>query len=134
MNKFEKDIKLKQFLKFYTPESPGPDFSGRVMKSIFEEQSSLEQVRKYPVLRRSFWVFLLLFTTLIVFAVISRSNTDQSVITNFLTDEILTGYRSFITQIGTLPLSMASILTATSLLVFLGNLLDKRLDDSNTRI
>ena len=134
MHKFEKDIKLKQFLKSYTPESPGPEFSGRVMKSIYEEQSYLEQVRKYPVLRRSFWVFLLLFTALIVFAVISGSYTDQSAVMNIRTDKILTVYRSFISQIGTLPLSMASILTATSLLVFLGNMLDKRLNNVNAGI
>ncbi|MDD4756734.1 MAG: hypothetical protein PHG29_11695 [Prolixibacteraceae bacterium] len=104
------------------------------MKSIYEEQSYLEQVRKYPVLRRSFWVFFLLFTALIVFAVISGSSTGQSAVVNIRTDEILTGYRSFISQIGALPLSMASILTATSLLVFVGNLLDKRLSDINTGI
>ncbi|MDD4143390.1 MAG: hypothetical protein PHN68_02030 [Prolixibacteraceae bacterium] len=130
MNHFEKDIKLRQLLKTITPESPGPDFSNRVMKSIFEEQFSLEQLKKYPVLKKSFWVFLSLFAILIAIAVvlsiISGTYPDQSTLQNFGMDKILTGYQSFLTQLGTLPVSIASILTATSLLVLMELLFDKK--------
>jgi len=117
-------------LKSYIPESPTNDFSDRVMNRIFEEQRSLEQVKRYPVLGRSFWVFLSLFAVLIalvvIYSVTSGSDPERFLSLNFDLSNIFTGYLSLLTQTGTMPLSMASILIATSLLILLENFLDKR--------
>lgn len=131
MNQFEKDLKLEQLLKNYVPDSPEPDFQDRVMKGIFREQYAPEQLKKYPVLGRSFWIFLLLFAILIsfvvIFASISGASSGESAITAAGINKISEGYHSFLSQIGTLPMSIATILTATSLLILLGGVLDKNI-------
>lgn len=138
MNDFEKDIKLKQFLNIHTPESPDPDFSDRVMKSIFKEQHSQEQLKKDHVLGRSFWIFLSLFVLLIsmvaIFPSISGASSPQLFVTGTGMNTFLEGYHSFLSQIETLPLNIATILTATSLLILLGNRLDKKFYGMNARI
>jgi hypothetical protein len=130
MKTFEEDLELKQLLKNVKTESPGSDFSARVMKQIFAEQTALERVRKEPVLGKGFWVILSLFAVLIAAVALSSgapaSNITPALLSEINTDAVMTGYRSFFEKLGGLPVSIAGIFLATSLLVFLEKILGSR--------
>jgi hypothetical protein len=130
MKTFEEDLELKQLLKNVKTESPGSDFSARVMKQIFAEQAALERVRKEPVLGKGFWVILSLFAVLIAAVALSpgapASNITPALLSEINTDAVMTGYRSFFEKLGGLPVSIAGIFLATSLLVFLEKILGSR--------
>lgn len=130
MKTFEEDLELKQLLKNVKTESPGSDFSARVMKQIFAEQTALERVRKEPVLGKGFWVILSLFAVLIAAVALSSgapaSNTTPALLSEINTDAVMTGYRLFFEKLGGLPVSIAGIFLATSLLVFLEKILGSR--------
>ena len=131
MKTFEEDKELRQLLRAVKPESPGVDFSTRVMKRVFEEQAVLERVKAEPVLKRGFWVIVALFAVLIgimiwAFGTHPVSESTPAFLTEMNTDNILTGYRAFFDKFGALPASLAGIFLASSLLVFLEKLLDSR--------
>ena len=125
------DKKLKELLKYAKPESPGSDFSGRVMNRIFEEKAALEQVKSEPVLGRGFWIILALFALLIGAVTIFSGNGTSAegslnLLQNVNTEAVKTGYQSFFEKLGTVPLSIAGILLASSLLLFLEKFLSKQ--------
>jgi len=125
------DKKLKELLQYAKLESPNNDFSARVMNRIFEEKGALEQVKKLPVLGKSFWVILALFVGLIViFAALSGSGVSTGnslyLLQNVNTEVVKTGYQSVFDKIGTVPVSISGILMASSLLLFLDKFLSKR--------
>lgn len=130
MKTFEEDLELKQLLKNVKTESPGSDFSARVMKQVFAEQAALERVRKEPVLGKGFWVILSLFAVLIAAVALlpggTASNSAPALLSEINTDAVMTGYRSFFEKLGGLPVSIAGIFLATSLLVFLEKILGSR--------
>lgn len=125
------DKKLKELLKYAKLESPANDFSARVMNRIFEEKAALEQVKSEPVLGRGFWVILALFAGLFVsVAVLSGNGAPAGESLNLLqgvnTEAVKTGYQSVFDKLGAVPLSIAGILLASSLLLFLEKFLSKR--------
>lgn len=125
------DKKLKELLKYAKPESPGSDFSARVMNRVFEEKAALEQVKSEPVLGRGFWIILALFAGLMaIVAFLSGSGASAESSLNLLqnvnTEAVKTGYQSVFDKLGTVPLSIAGIFLASSLLLFLEKFLSKR--------
>lgn len=125
------DKKLKELLKYAKLESPANDFSARVMNRIFEEKAALEQVKSEPVLGRGFWIILALFAGLIAivaFLSASGASTEGSLnlLQNVNTEAVKTGYQSVFEKLGAAPLSIAGILLASSLLLFLEKFLSKR--------
>lgn len=125
------DKKLKELLQYAKLESPNNDFSARVMNRIFEEKGALEQVQKLPVLGKGFWVILALFAGLIViFLALSGSGVSTgnslNLLQNVNTEVVKTGYESVFDKIGTVPMSIAGILMASSLLLFLDKFLSRR--------
>jgi hypothetical protein len=125
------DNELRRLLKSVKPESPGFDFSDRVMNRIFEEQNALEQVKMEPLLGKGFWIILALF--LVLFAVMAMvsgnspsAETTPALIPDINTENVLTGYRAFFEKLGNLPASLAGIFLATSLLVVLEKFLGSR--------
>lgn len=131
MKTFEEDKKLGQLLRSARPESPGRGFSSRVMDRIFEEQYGLEQVKQQPVLGRGFWIILALFAVLLgIFVLLSGGgqevNSSPALFPDVNTDAVMTGYRSFFEKLGGLPASVAGILMASSLLIFLERFLGSR--------
>jgi hypothetical protein len=89
------DKKLKAFLNSAQLESPGADFSARVMNHVFVEKAALEQVKSEPLLEVD-------------------------------TSAVATGYQNFFEKLGAAPLSVAGILLATSVLLFLEKFLSNR--------
>jgi hypothetical protein len=131
MKTFEEDKELKQLLKSVKLESPGADFSARVMNRVFAEQPELEQVKSLPVLGKGFWIILALFAAL--FAAIlfvsgggSVSEQTPALLSQINTEPVLTGYRAFFDKFANLPAGIAGILMGASLLLLLEKFLGSR--------
>lgn len=131
MKTFEEDKELKQLLKSIKLESPGADFSARVMNRVFAEQPALEQVKQIPVLGRGFWIIISLFAALIVLVALfsgesSVAGQTPALLPQVNTDAVMTGYRSFFDRFSNLPAGIAGIFIGASLLVFLEKFLSTR--------
>ncbi len=128
------DIKLKAFLQNMELESPKANFSVQVMNKIFKEENALEKIKSERILGKGFWIISILFVMLLAVIFIMNSagiQTDGEA--QKLLPEIGKGvsenYQSFFTKVDTLPLSIAGILIAASILLFID-----RLISSNSKI
>ena len=133
MNELE-DIKLNALLHELQLEKPGPNFSARVMNKIFEENPAFDQLKSQPILGKGFWIISALFVCLLVvmFMVSGTGTQTGSPINNLLPEissGVSTGFKSFFEKIGMVPLSIAGILIASSVLLFID-----RLISSNSRV
>lgn len=133
MNELE-DIKLQALLHEMKLESPNSNFSGQVMKRIFEENYVLEQIKSQNVLGKGFWIILILFIVLmlVTFIVTNSGIQPDSQIGNLLPElnqEVSTGYQSLFEKIGSAPLGIAGILLASSVLLFIDKIIS-----SNSRV
>ena len=129
MKTFEEDKEIKQLLKSIKLEKPAPDFTLVVMNRVFQERSTIEQVRAEPVLGIGFWVILALFVLLMAAMVVlsgGAASPESSLLPTIDTEKYMTGYRSFFDNLGSLPASTAGILLAFSLLVFLERFLSAK--------
>ncbi|MGC9355985.1 MAG: hypothetical protein ACP5D9_19215 [Mariniphaga sp.] len=131
MKTFEEDKELKQLLKSIKLESPGADFSARVMNRVFAEQPALEQVKSLPVFGKGFWVILALFAILLVAVALvsggsSSAEQTPALLQQVNTDAVLTGYRSFFDKLASLPSGIAGIFMGASLLILLEKFLGTR--------
>lgn len=123
MNELE-DIKLRALLREMKLDSPEPDFTVRVMDRIFEEDSVFEKIKTQKVLGRGFWIILFLFAALLVtvFVFYNTGVQPESQINDLLPEingGVAESYRSFFSKTGTLPLGIAGILIASSVLLFI---------------
>lgn len=133
MNELE-DIKLKALLNEMKLESPKTNFSVRVMTKIFEEDSVLEKIKSQRVLGKGFWIIMVLFILLFAAIIIINSMGLQadSQIGNLLPElnsGVSNGYQSIFEKMGSVPLSIAGILMAASVLLFI-----ERFISSNSRV
>ena len=124
MNELE-DIKLNALLNEMKLESPEANFSVRVMDKIFEEESVLNKIKTTRILGNGFWIIVVLFIVLfavLYFVSISGINVESD-ITKILpglnSSSVSNGYQSIFVKMGTLPLSIAGILMASSVLLFI---------------
>ncbi|MBT3382273.1 MAG: hypothetical protein HN778_13780 [Prolixibacteraceae bacterium] len=127
-----KDIKLKTLLSEMKLETPKSDFSVQVMNKIFEENYELEKIKSARILGNGFWVFVLLFIVLfMVFYVISNIGSGAEsdfakILPEIKTSGFSNAYQSFFEKLGTGPLSIAGILLASSLLLFIEQFFSSR--------
>lgn len=130
MKTFEEDKELRQLLKSIKLEKPAPDFTKVVMNRVFQERTIVEQVRVEPVLGKGFWIILALFVLLMaVMVLLSGSNIvpeSTAVLPEINTEKYMSGYRSFFENFGNLPVSIAGITLAFSMLIFLERFLSSR--------
>lgn len=133
MNELE-DIKLKALLHEMKLESPGSNFSFRVMNKIFEEDSVLEKIKSQRILGKGFWIIIVLFILLFI-VMIAMSNSGiptesklQSLLPQ-LNSGISAGYQSLFSKLGTVPISIAAMFLASSILLFI-----ERFISSNSRV
>jgi hypothetical protein len=61
MNTSENDKKLKKMIKGIRLESPGPDFSSKVMESVLAEKEKKPGLGTEPFLGKKFWILVTLF-------------------------------------------------------------------------
>jgi uncharacterized BrkB/YihY/UPF0761 family membrane protein len=128
------DIKLKALLQKMKLDSPGPNFSVRVMNKIFEETSVLERIKSEKVLGKGFWMILILFVTLLGIVVVTYTTGIQpeSQLQGLLPEmngSFTQGYQSIFSKIGTIPLSVAGFFAAFSVLLFID-----RFINSNSKV
>lgn len=134
METFKEDKELKSLLKSVKLESPGSDFSVNVMNRIFKEESLLEKVKRERVLGKGFWIILILFVALLAtMAVISSTGANaggglSEYIPGLNTNSVTQDYDTFLSKLGSVPLSIAGILLASSILVFIERFLNSRIN------
>lgn len=127
MNELE-DIKLKALLQKMELEKPRPNFSVQVMNKIFEEDSVLEKIKSEKILGKGFWIISILFVVLLaaIFFVYNTGMQADSQIGQLLPQagaELSESYDSFFSKMGTLPLSIAGITVAISVLIFIDKII-----------
>lgn len=127
MNELE-DIKLKALLQKIELEKPGSDFTVNVMNKIFEEDSVLEKIKSEKILGKGFWIISILFMVLLaaIFLVNNSGMQADSQIGQFLPEAgqgLSEDYESFFSKMGTLPLSIAGITIAISVLIFIDKII-----------
>jgi ABC-type Fe3+ transport system permease subunit len=123
MNELE-DIKLKALLQEMELEKPASNFSYRVMNRILEEDCVLEKIKAERILGKGFWIIAILFIALllIVFLVSNLGLVAETEVPAFLSKlqgNVNSDYQSFFQKLGTAPLSIAGILIASSILLFI---------------
>ncbi|MCG6185750.1 hypothetical protein [Maribellus maritimus] len=132
MKTFEEDKKLKSVLKSVKLESPGNDFSLNVMNRIFHEESLLEKAKREKVLGKGFWIILALFIALFAaMFIFSSAGGDTGELGKYIpglnTNTVTQDYENFFQRIGSVPLSIAGILLASSFLVFIDRFLSSKI-------
>jgi hypothetical protein len=126
------DKELKNVLKSIKLDSPGPNFSVRVMNRIFQENSILEKIKNERIFGKGFWIiialFVLLFAAMFVFS--GTENAAGGGIAEFIpklnSNGVEEGYQSFFQKIGTVPLSVAGIMLASSILLFIERFINSK--------
>lgn len=124
MKTIDNDTELKNLIKGIKLDSPGNDFTSKVMNRVFEEQPAVEIVKNEKLLGKGFWIILLLFVVLIAAMFISASTGLQTegqfakLIDGAGNGTFSQEYQSFFSNLGSLPLSIGGILLATSVLLF----------------
>jgi len=127
MNELE-DIKLKALLQSMQLESPREDFSARLMNRIFEESNVLETIKAQRVLGKGFWIFVLIFAVFMVVTYVVMSSgiqigSETGQLIPDLNSGISESYNSFFSKLGSVPLSIAGILIAASVLLFIDRII-----------
>lgn len=118
MNELE-DIKLKALLQSMKLEKPDPGFSAMVMNAIFKENNALEQIKAQRILGKGFWIITALFVLLVIVVyAMSSAGVQPEGKNEQLVPGMESGIQSVINGIGAVPLSVAGILIASSVLLF----------------
>ena len=129
MKTTEKDRELQKLIQGIQLDSPGKDFTTLVMNRVFEEKAEIEKIKRETIFGKGFWIILTLFVVLMLAVVVfsvsgTEINSQLSKIFNTSPEgQITQGYRSFFSNLGTLPLSISGILFATSVLLLLDKFL-----------
>jgi len=130
MNELE-DIKLRKILQDIQLESPDTNFSARVMDKIREENEAIEKIKAERILGKGFWVILILFIILLGAVWIFSFTGNQTV---GILDKLLQGkisatneYQNFLAKLGVVPISVAGILIASSILLFIDRFINSNL-------
>jgi len=131
MKTLENDTELKNLIKGIKLDSPGSDFTSKVMNRVFEEKPVVEIVKNEKLLGRGFWIILLLFVLLIaaMFVFPQGGVSDEGQLSKLLSNAnngaLSKGYKSIFSNLSTLPLSIGGILLATSVLLFIDRFLSQ---------
>lgn len=123
------DNELKSLIKGIKLDSPGNDFTSKVMSRVYEEKVAMEKVTNEKILGKGFWIILLLFVILIAAMFVFSSTNAQtegelSKLLSGANDGALSqGYQSFFNNLGSLPLSIGGILMASTILLLVDRFL-----------
>lgn len=128
------DIKLKALLNELQLDSPDPSFTLQVMDRIHKEKELREVVKKDKLFGKGFWLILVLFvilmTSYFVLSTISVAGSEPADgVMQDLGNTVSGGIQGFLSGFAAIPLSVAGIMLAGSLLLFID-----RLVTSNTGI
>lgn len=140
MKRIDEDLELRRVMKSIRLESPGNDFSMKVMAGVLAEAEKRPVFTTEPILGKRFWIFVLLFVAVAAVALIVAGsgapvgNSAEITAAEGLLDKLpspdLTQvegiYEKMLNLIGSLPLTFAGILLSASLLVVLDKFLNSR--------
>ena len=125
-------MELRKLLKEVQLDTPSKDFTIKVMNRVWEEksiQSRVEVIKNERILGKGFWIILVLFIALFAAVVFTSGNSGEEagqlskLMQGLQNDQISDGYKSFFSNLGSLPLSIGGILLASTLLVFIDRIL-----------
>jgi hypothetical protein len=136
MNTMNNDKELKKLMKEIRLEKPGAGFSSSVMDAVLAETAINKVYRHETVLGAKFWIFTGLFIALAIIMALmgnSQSATDGSIfsglIERFPAPE-LGAAKDGISRISNifsgLPVTLASIMIASSILILADNFFSTR--------
>jgi hypothetical protein len=74
MNTSDTDRKLRKMIKGVRLESPGPDFTSRVMDTLLAETGKKPGIKTEPLLGKRFWILVTLFVGLAGLFVLFQGN------------------------------------------------------------
>ena len=122
------DNELKSLIKGIKLDSPGNDFTSKVMSRVYEEKVAMEKVTNEKILGKGFWIILLLFVILIaamfVFSSSTQAEGELSKLLSGASEGALSQrYQSFFSNLGSLPLSIGGILMASTVLLLIDRFL-----------
>jgi uncharacterized membrane protein len=123
------DNELRSLIKGMKLDSPGSDFTSKVMGRVYEEKAAMEKVKDEKLLGKGFWIILFLFVVLIAAMFVFSSSGVQAegqlskLLSGAGDGTLAQGYQSFFGNLGSLPLSIGGILLATSVLVLIDRFL-----------
>jgi len=123
------DNELKSLIREIKLESPGNDFTAKVMSRVLDEKVAIEQVKDERILGKGFWIILLLFVLLITAMFVFSGNGIQEegqlskMLSNVSDGNLSNGYQSVFSKLGTLPLSIGGILLASTVLLVIDRFL-----------
>lgn len=126
------DMELRKLLKEVQLDTPSKDFTIKVMNRVWEEksiQSRVEVIKNERILGKGFWIILILFIALFAAVVFTSGNGGQEagqlskLMQGLQNEGVSEGYKSFFSNLGSLPLSIGGILLASTLLVFIDRIL-----------
>jgi len=140
MKRIDEDQELRRVMKNIRLESPGNDFSMKVMAGVLAEAEKRPAFTTEPILGKRFWIFVLLFLAVAAAALILSGsgapvgNSAEITAAEGLLDKLpspdltkMEGmYQRILDLFGSLPLTFAGILLSASLLVVLDKFLNSR--------
>lgn len=138
MKTLDNDTELKNLIKGIKLDSPGSDFTSKVMNRVFEEKTIVEIVKKERLLGKGFWIILSLFAMLFLVMFISSTTGIQddgqlsSIFGKIGSSSLTSGYESVFSRMGSLPLSIGGILFAASILIFIDKFLPRFMPNHST--
>lgn len=131
MKTIDNDTELKNLIKGIKLDSPGSDFTSKVMNRVLEEKPVVEIIKNEKLLGRGFWIILLLFVLLFaaMFVFSQGEVADEGQLSKLLSNAnngaLSKGYESIFSNLGSLPLSIGGILLATTVLLFIDRFLSQ---------
>ncbi|NQU84404.1 MAG: hypothetical protein HQ541_01465 [Mariniphaga sp.] len=130
MKEIENDKQLKSLMKETRFEKPGNKFTLNVMNEIFALEAAKALKKGVKVLGKNFWIivslFIILGTTIIILSVTGILGESSVSLLPEAPSSVTDGYQSIYEKIGRVPLSIAAILTASSILLLVERILSKK--------
>jgi hypothetical protein len=130
MKTIDNDTELKNLIKGIKLDSPGSDFTSKVMDRVFEDETAMAKITNERLLGKGFWIILSIFVLLMIaMFVFSNGVTNEGQISKLLSSAndgaLSQGYQSVFNNLGSLPLSIGGILLAGSVLLFIDKFISR---------
>ena len=125
MKNLEKDEQFRRTIKKIKLEAPAPDFSSRVMDAVIAEAQKKEMFKADPLLGRRFWIIIFLFVALTAFFIFVSGTLETAAdspgifsrINGPDLSDVKNSWSLFIDKLSGIPLTVAGILLAASMLL-----------------
>jgi hypothetical protein len=130
MNTSDKDRELMEWMKGIRLESPGPEFSSKVMKIIQDEKQKESVYISQPMLGKNFWIMVILFVAIVLISILIpvENSSGSGILEQFFSglpkpgwDEINRFFSGIAVKSGSLSLTLAAVMLGATALILLDN-------------